>query len=137
MEAAQPFTAPFGEGQFEFEQEPPLWFRPILNKVCTLGDLQFNWNSYGAMPIDPETAVAALQILLNALSENDPQPAVVPTSGGGILLEWHVGGIDLEVDVRSPSSVQVAFEVDGQEEEFANADVELIHDKLNVLRGRL
>lgn len=137
MEAADPLTVPFGEGQFKFEQEPPIWFQPILYKVCALGDLQFDWNSYGAKPIDPETAVTTLQIMLIVLSENDPEPAVVPTSSGGIMLEWHLAGIDLEVDVRSPSSVHVACEIDGREEYLENVDIELIQDKLRILRGRL
>ena len=49
-------------------------------------------------------------------------------------------GRDLDrnpADVRSPSSVHIAFEADGREEEIENADLDLIQEKLNFLRGRL
>lgn len=138
MDASQPFIIHFGsEGFFKFDQEPPKWFLPLLTKVCELGNLPPDWNSYGARPIDPETAVSATMIMLNVMSAGDPQPAAVPTSRGGVLLEWHEGGIDLEVDVRSPSSVHVFFEDKGIEEEFENAELELVHEKLSVLRDRL
>jgi len=135
--ASQPFTAPFGEGQFEFEQEPPKWFMPLLTKVCELGDLPSDWDSYGARPIDPETAASAVTLLLDVLSADDPQPAVVPTSRGGILVEWHEGGVDLEVDVRSSSSIHVAFEDGVTEQEFENPEPSLLEEKIGTLRDRL
>jgi len=138
MEASQSLIIPFGSGAFfEFDEEPPKWFMPLLSQICQLGDLPPDWNSYGAKPVDPETAAHAVTLLLEILSERDPRPTVVPTSRGGLLIEWHEGGIDLEVDVRSPSSIHVAFEDGGREEEFENAELELVQDKLNVLRGRL
>lgn len=138
MEASQPFSIPFGrERYFEFEQEPPGWFRPLLNQVCELGNLPFDWNSYGAKPIDPETAASALRLMLDVLSADDPQPAVVPTSRGGVLLEWHEGGVDLEVDVRSPSSIHVLFEDGDIEEGFENAELDVVQGKLRILRSRL
>jgi hypothetical protein len=137
MEASQPFSIPFGEGSFRFEQEPPAWFVPLLINLCELGDLPSDWDSYGALSIDPDIAASAVTLLLNIMAEYDAMPAVVPTSHGGVLLEWHDGGIDLEVDVRSPSSIDVYFEYDGVEEEFVDADAEIVQEKLNVLRGRL
>lgn len=137
MEASQPFSISFGEGRFWFEHEPPMWIMPLLINVCELGDLPSDWDSYGALSIDPEIAASAVNLLLNIMSEDDAMPAVVPTSHGGVVLEWHDGGIDLEIDVRSPSSIHVYFEDDGSEEEFVDVDADIIQEKLNILRGRL
>ena len=81
--------------------------------------------------------MAAVTLLLNLLSPDDPLPSVVPTSRGGILLEWHEGGIDLEIDIRSPSWFHVVLEDGEYEEECDHADLEVVQQKLNLLRSRL
>ncbi len=78
-----------------------------------------------------------MTFLLNCVSPDDPVPSVVPTARGGILLEWHEGGIDLEVDIRSPSWFHVAFAEGEHEEEYDHANLELVADKLNLLRSRI
>jgi hypothetical protein len=110
---------------------------PILNKICELGDLPPNWDSYGAMPIDAETATSAIVLLLNVLSPSVPPTAVVPTSRGGVMFEWHDGGIDFEIDVRSPFSKHVSFADSMLEEEFENPSLQVIQDRLTTLQGRL
>lgn len=138
MEASQLFAIPFGHvAHLEFENQPPSWLLPLILKVCELGNLAADWNSYGAKPVDVETAASSIMLLASVLTDRDPVPSVVPTSRGGVMLEWHIGGVDLEIDVRSPSLVHVAMNADGHEEEFENTDLELVQEKLNFLRGRL
>ena len=137
METDWPLEIPFGEGAFVFELAPPDWIVPVLHGICELGSLAPNWNSYGAQPIQPAIAGEAIIIALYYLTQGDPLPSVVPTARGGILLEWHEGGVDLEVDIRSPSWFHVAVEVDGHEEEFDHANVELVAEKLDLLRSRI
>jgi hypothetical protein len=138
MEASDPFCIHFRSDRvFEFDQAPPAWFTPILDKICELGELPADWDSYGAMQIDPETAAFAIGLLLSVLKSTDPLPTVVPTSRGGLMFEWHDGGIDLEIDIQSPLSIHVAFVDETLEEEFENPLLHVIHDKLNVLRRRL
>lgn len=137
MDASEPFTIRFGsEGFFHFDEMPPTWFVPVLMRICRLGDLPINWNTYGAQRVDPHIAAHAVNVLLATLTGGDPLPSVVPTSRGGLMFEWHIGEIDLEVDVISPSSVYVAMEVDGNDEEFENASLELIQEKVGRLRSR-
>jgi hypothetical protein len=35
---------------------------------------------------------------------------VVPTVGGGVQLEWHTGGIDLEIEIQAPGHFHVWLE---------------------------
>lgn len=62
-----------------------------------LRTLPQNWNSYGASPIDPKVVQEAMNLMNGILSPTSPAPRVVPLSSGGLQLEWHRQGIDLEV----------------------------------------
>lgn len=55
--------------------------------VTTLADLRDNWDSYGGHPITEE-ALWVARVL-----------AVVPKSDGGIQVEWHAYGWDVEIEV--------------------------------------
>jgi hypothetical protein len=69
-----------------------------------------NWNSYGARPIDPELAASALKLLVKIAPFSAPSPIVVPTTQGGILLEWHMCGIDLEIETLAVNAFHVFYE---------------------------
>jgi hypothetical protein len=56
-----------------------------------------NWDSYGAGTIDPSVVQAAMDRMNAVLRPNSPAPRVVPLSSGGLQLEWHRQGIDLEI----------------------------------------
>lgn len=136
MDASQPFRIAFGsQGYFQIDREPPKWFIPLLARVCELGELQPDWNSYGANAVDPYTASTAATLLLEILTERDPTPAIVPTARGGMLIEWHDYGVDLEVDVRSPTSIHVAYQDQNHDEEVCSADFQAVVEKLNLLRS--
>ena len=117
-------TVPFGPASLVFSGPPPAWFNSFLTEIGQIGELDENWDSYGAPPIDPHCAEAATNLLLSVLDSSTPKPCVVPTSRGGIQLEWHRAGVDLEVEIESPARVNVSFEDlrDGTEEEITLTD---------------
>lgn len=80
-----------------------VWLMQALKSVANLLSLQPNWDSYGALPIDPKCAGLALSILTQLMEDQTPPPTIVPTVSGGVQLEWHMKGIDLEVEVSSPT----------------------------------
>ena len=57
-----------------------------------------NWNGYGENPITGQ-AVARTMSLLTKVAMDGPEPAVVPMSDGGIQIEWHYGGTEIEIEV--------------------------------------
>lgn len=68
-------------------------------KLMELSLLKDNWDSYGGKPIT-ELALAEAQLLLKALvAIQAVEPSVVPCSNGGIQLEWHRNGYDLEIEI--------------------------------------
>lgn len=64
--------------------------------------LPAGWDSYQGEPTTQKAAVAA-QRFLDALRT---PPAVVPCSDGGIQLEWHTAGYDIEVAFTPDGAIE-------------------------------
>jgi hypothetical protein len=89
----------------------PLWVSQVSETIRGFADkLPENWNSYQAKRTDQATAQAAIELLVEIVQPNTPRPEVVPTAAGGVQVEWHIHGIDLEINVRSQEQLGVAFE---------------------------
>ncbi len=83
---------------------------PAIEKLAELLRLPSNWDTYGATMILPEAVVRAIQFIDQMIDNNTPLPSIVPTTNGGIQLEWHTRGIDIEVDLSSASAWEVFWE---------------------------
>ena len=70
----------------------------IANCFQRLLALPDNWDSYGAPKIDPATVERARAWLDGG--------NVVPCSDGGVQLEWHSEGVDVEVTFRADGSTE-------------------------------
>ena len=91
---------PGGRGRliFEWEGEEPAWVGPSLNALAESLALPANWDSYGACRVDPRSVESAGQALCSLMGSDTIPPTVVPTVHGGLQLEWHAQGIDLEIE---------------------------------------
>lgn len=96
----------------------PEWLLDTDQTLQELLKLKPNWNSYGAQPIRPDVVRAVRDLLPDIVQQRTPRPTVVPTVRGGVQLEWHAGGIDLELEIEAPGQFHVLFE-------NPNEDVEL------------
>jgi hypothetical protein len=115
------------------------WLKQTLESLPKLLNLPPNWDGYGALPIDSRCAEFALSILIQIMGDTTPPPSVVPTVSGGVQLEWHMKGIDLEVEVSSPTqgSYYVFDHRTGCEQEGSVAEglKVLKHEVLSKLAG--
>ena len=59
-----------------------------------------------------------MALLLSILGPEDSTPAVVPTSQGGLHIEWHRHGIDLEIESPPKYRLMSVDEQMGDEQEF-------------------
>ena len=57
---------------------PPCWLAPTMMRLAELSFLPARWDSYSARPIQGSL-----------------------TTPGGVQFEWHMHGIDLEIEIRS------------------------------------
>jgi hypothetical protein len=79
----------------------PSWAAEALNKVESLFSLPRGWDGRSAPRISPSHAVVTFKILAQCVEPKTPCPSFVPTLWGGIQVEWHLCGIDLELTVDS------------------------------------
>jgi hypothetical protein len=81
----------------DYGQPLPAWFDPAMQGFVDLLALPPNWDSYGAGAIDLKVVHDAMNVINGLLGPTSPAPRVVPLSSGGLQLEWHRQGVDLEV----------------------------------------
>lgn len=98
--------------------DSPNWFEDALQKMAELLSLEENWDSYGAPRID-SCIVESVAQLLSALTKSwVPKPWICPTVRGGVQIEWHTNGIDIEIEYLSPTKVSVLSDGPLGEEEW-------------------
>ncbi len=92
----------------EVNQPEPDWFYPALSRFQFLSRLDENWDTYGGSPLSDEAIYTGLSIIARLLKDESVPPAIVPTSEGGVQLEWQRAGDELEIRV-APSGEISAF----------------------------
>lgn len=76
----------------------PEWLTASINSLRNLSKLDYDWDSYGAPPID-SNCIEIAQLFIEMVSQRfPPQPHIGPVPDGGVQIEWHRNGIDLEVE---------------------------------------
>jgi hypothetical protein len=73
------------------------WPVQAVNQFEQLLALRGNWDTHGAQPITARNANAALRFLYAVMAPDTASPSIVPTHDGGVQLEWHRAGLDVEV----------------------------------------
>ena len=101
-----------------------------------LDRLEPNWDSYGAPKVSSQAIVQALKTLGGILDDDSPAPTVVPTSAGNVQLEWHEGGVDLEIrcSPAGPVSAYLYEHATGAEEELAHVGPDELARLAGVIR---
>jgi hypothetical protein len=82
----------------------PEYVRTVQTLIELL-ELPGGWNSYNAKPIRKENVRVAVDLLARLMREGTPAPVVVPKVRGGVQLEWHANGINIEIEINSPDDV--------------------------------
>lgn len=119
-------------------QEQPRWLEATAQRIASLLQLPENWDSYGAPRIQLASAAAMLDILTAVLRNDTEAPAVVPSAGGHLQAEWHTNGVDLEVEVLSPTSVAVYYrDQNGQWDQLLSRDLKSLVEAIDRLSAGL
>lgn len=84
--------------------------RPVIERVAELVALPGGWNSYDASPVSATALHRTLEFLLEHVTPGVDRPDVVPTVRGGLQLEWHNNGLDVEVEIASDGPVSLFME---------------------------
>src|SRR3954468_14668490 len=65
------------------------WEVEVVRALVKLATLPAGWDSYNAPPLRRDAGHFALEILQGIMRFRTPPPQVVPSSAGGVQLEWH------------------------------------------------
>jgi hypothetical protein len=86
------------------------WQIEIQGQLLKYVKMPKGWDSYGAPPIGWDTGMFALSVLNDIMRTRTPIPQVVPSAAGGIQLEWHQKGVDLELHITGPYRCELWFQ---------------------------
>ena len=65
----------------------------------------------GRTPPQPKAAVEMVSLLAAVLEHETISPSSVSTtSSGGVAVEWHIGGVDLEIACQPDGTAEYSFE---------------------------
>lgn len=137
-------SSPAKKNESESETPPPepILDLPLLKDLNELSNLKENWDSYGAFPIKKECICFALNcILIPYMRPMTPAPIIVPLNSGGLMFEWHQGGIDIEIRILPSTEVTIYYaDVNNKEENEislgAGADLSQLKDIFTILTQR-
>jgi len=95
----------------------PLWHDEVAARLSELMLLRDNWDSYGGRAPGHLSVMAMVSVLNSIMRSDTPAPSIVPSPRGHLQAEWHIGGIDLEIEVLTPTNVIASY---------SNADLPLL-----------
>lgn len=81
----------------------------VFKKLDSFKLLEENWDSYGALPIDPDCIERAKSFLLAIGVLFTPPLWPCPTSHGGVQFEWNHNGKDLEIAFEPEGALGIFY----------------------------
>jgi hypothetical protein len=86
----------------------PAWLGRVKRRLRELMQLAAGWDSYGAPRVDPRIEPIAEDLIEWFAVDDMPAPDIFATTEGGIQIEWHIRGVNVEIDI-SPDESTVYF----------------------------
>ncbi|HEX2041547.1 MAG TPA: hypothetical protein VHF24_02830 [Acidimicrobiales bacterium] len=95
----------------------------MAEDLLRLLDLAPDWDSYGARRIDADAVRKALSILAHH-DYRGTLPVAVPTTLGGVQLEWGRADDGVELEVEPDGTIGVLVDINGEVTEVETTDVD-------------
>jgi hypothetical protein len=88
----------------------PGWLLDVARQLVRLSQLPPNWDREGSEPLKIGVLTVIPYVLNHLMQQRTPAPAIVPTRRGGVQLEWHERGIDIEVEIDPSGEIHVSVD---------------------------
>lgn len=88
------------------------WLPDAQAKLREYQALPGNWDGHGGRSLKPDVAYFAMNLLAQTTTAHTPAPHLVPLSYGGLQIEWHTKGIDLEIEVTALGQIYASCQDD-------------------------
>jgi hypothetical protein len=95
----------FQQGRTRIRYHNSVWYEALKDRFNHLTALPVGWDGYGGRPVSFSCAVFAANVLEQLCDAELLPPQIVPGSDGTLQLEWHVAGVDVEIDILGPNEV--------------------------------
>jgi hypothetical protein len=113
------------------DPEVPAWLITTVQSLLDLLHLPRNWDGYGAVQLQEQIVQKALMVLVEVMENDAPTPSVVPLSDGGIQVEWHRRGRNLEIEFPAGETPSFYYYEDGSELE-SEGQVSRSYDRIQA-----
>ena len=115
----------------------PAWLRAKKLQLQRMADLLPDWDSYGART-PTKTALREADLVLLWLALGDvPPPDVFPTIDGGVQIEWHIHGLNAEIEIAPEENDATAYFHDLRTGETWQRSLSSSQLELRTIRARL
>lgn len=94
----------------DWELAEPGWKTVVEQRLSKIQAYQPGWDGYASKPPGASVIGFARSILQAVMPADAPAPSIVPFSGGGIQLEWHANGFDIELAIYAPFKAELSVE---------------------------
>lgn len=121
------------------------WVVPVATRLLELSRLPAGWDGSDARTVRWPIIELAARVLAAIAPDGTPPPHILPRWDGGLHLEWHEGGLDLELALHPGGFVEVSADdaVTGDDVDGALGEVEeqvkqLVHrmmERQDLIRG--
>jgi hypothetical protein len=98
------------------------WWKPVLTRLQYLRSLSPGWDSSRARSIDQHSVDRVLSFLAMTMASNTPPPSIVPLESGGLQIEWHRAGLDVEIEFEPGDEAHFYFHELSSGEEHEGSD---------------
>ena len=85
------------------------WVDFVQQQFKAISGLQPGWDGFGAGPVRRDVISFAVQILTQVMGSETPPPYISPMSHEGLLMEWHLPDIELEIEVETPGEAWISY----------------------------
>jgi hypothetical protein len=112
------------------------WQQDAYTRLIHLMSLGRGWDGSDSPAVRTEIATFAWNALSSVMTPQTPIPFIAPVAGGGVQLEWHVDGLDIELYIPQPSRAELYIEYhDGRDivEEDLSSDFELLSSAIQEI----
>jgi hypothetical protein len=122
-----------GQAAIAFSSVVQSWPDSMGDRLAQLLKLPPGWDGHSARPISRTIADYACSLLPRLVRPGIPPPFIAPLASGGLQLEWHRNGWDLEIEIEAPGQLYAYGR-----ELASNQDWEIdLTDDLRELRPKL
>jgi hypothetical protein len=100
----------FDEFVRHYRPAAPAWLAVVGPRLQKLRELPMGWDGYEAPALSSDVTWFAIELLNKIMGPQTSPPQVVPSSVGGLQIEWHEKDIDLEIHIAAPYHCEVWYE---------------------------